>query len=206
MKRNTSRRTGSLLAGAAVTSLALLLSGCSFWAPQTAAQPYVPSDGAAADIGRLEYGGVKLRNFLLVNGAKDTPGALVGAVVNEGTEPVTVRIGVFARDAGPQGAPLASTSVTARAGELVKVGAGDGGPALQVPAVPEGPGSVLVMRVDTAQGGATLQLPVLPPTGPYASISPTASPTSSTGPSPTDSSSPRPSQSPSPTGSPSTTG
>lgn len=204
MKRNTSRRTGSLLAGAGVTSLALLLSGCSFWAPQTAAQPYVPSDGAAADIGRLEYGGVKLRNFLLVSGKKGAPGALVGAVVNEGTEPVTVQIGVFARDAGGQGQPLASTSVTARAGELVKVGAGDGGPALRVPEVPEAPGSVLVMRVSTAQGGATLQLPVLPPVGPYASISPGS--TSPATPRPSDSGSPRPSQSPSPTGSPSTTG
>lgn len=203
MKRNTSRRTGSLLAGAAVTSLALLLSGCSFWAPQTAAQPYVPSDGAAADIGKLEYGGVKLRNFLLVSGGKGAAGALVGAVVNEGTEPVTVQIGIFARDSQQ---PLASTSVTARPGELVKVGAGDGGPALRVPAVPEAPGSVLVMRVNTAEGGATLQLPVLPPIGAYASISPAASPTSTTAPSPTDSSSPRPSQSPSPTGSPSTIG
>ena len=195
MKRNTSRRTAAMVAGIGMTSLALVLSGCSAWAPQTAAQPYVPSDGAAAEIGRQEYGGVKLRNFLMVSNGKGTPGVLVGAVVNEGTAPVTVNLQVGS--SGEGGGLLGEQSVTVRPGELVKVGAGDGGPAVRVASVPAAPGALLTLRADTPQGGAVMQLPVLAPVGPYASLSPSANP------SPTaDSSSPQPSGSPSASASP----
>lgn len=169
---------GALLLGAA-------LGACSFTSPQTIATPYAASDGVNGSIPDPATGtSVLLRNMLLVTTGEGAPGLLVGAVANQGTEPVNVTLTVL----DPQGNPVGGGTVRAPAQGLTELGSG--GVTITVASVPSIPGSNLQLQVDTPSGGDRLTLPVLPNQGPYVDETPPAS-----SPSPTSS----PSASPSPT-------
>lgn len=174
-------RTRRLVALAtAGTAAAVVLSGCSFTNPVTIATPYAASDGTNSQVTDPASGEtVNLRNFLVVAAAKDAPGAVLGAVANDGSKPVTVQFTVTA-PAGEQGAAptaVGQGSVTVEPGALALVG--PGGTAFDLAAVPTAPGTVLSIEARTPGGSTTFTLPVQAAVHQYATLTPTASPSAS---------------------------
>ena len=170
-------RTRRLVAmGAAGVAAAAVLAGCSFTNPQTIATPYAASDGTNSEVTDPTSGEtVRLRNFLVVAAAKDAPGAVVGAIANDGTKPVTVQFKVSAPPSGGSAAqPLGSGSVTVEPGQLAQVG--PAGTALDLASVPTAPGTVLTIEATTPGGTATFPLPVVAAVRQYATLTPTATP------------------------------
>jgi hypothetical protein len=188
-----------------------LLSACSAFSPATTAVPYNASDGASVQLGQLEAA-----NLLVVGSEKGGEGVLSGALVNTGTDDVTVAIST-------QGAPTPVT-ITVPGQRMVSLTADNAGPVsggglspstsatVLVPSLPVAPGSNLTVQLATRTGGQTqVTVPVLLPMNEYATItapptptatqSPSASPTES--PSESSSSSPSSSESAQPTTSPS---
>ncbi len=159
------RRTAALLA---VASAGLLLSGCSFRAPNTAIQPYAPADGLQA-----ELGDVLVRNMLVVSEGEGAPGLLVGALVNRGDEDSTVQVEV----GGTQ------VELDVPAGVSVALGNGrerpDGEQAtiveetVEVDEVEPRAGGVIDLSVsDQVGGSASLRVPVVLPEGIYEDLAP----------------------------------
>lgn len=164
MKRSIrGRGLAAVLVGAT-----LVLAGCSATNPATTATPYAASDGSNAEID-VNGTTLKLRNFLLVGTGKDKPGVLVGAIANSGAQPITVTFTVIGTVNGNP-APMGSGTVTAAPGGLTLVG--PGGADVTIASLPGDPGVVLQLRADTPAGGQSLNVPVLPTSGPYASVSP----------------------------------
>jgi hypothetical protein len=159
------------LAVAAALCVVAGATGCSFTSAKTTATTYAASDGVNAEIAGGEgTGAVRLLNMLLVSAEKGEAGALVGAVSNEGTSPVTVNFIVL----DPSGqSQLGTGVVTAAPRALTKIG-GDG-TAVTVPSVPVVPGSNLRLQATTSAGGSQLTLPVMEASGPYASYAPSVS-------------------------------
>lgn len=174
-------RTRRLVAiGAAGVAAAAALAGCSFTNPQTIATPYAASDGTNSELTDPASGEtVRLRNFLVVAASKGAPGAVVGAVANDGAKPVTVQLEISAPAAGGDAAPtpVGQTSVTVQPGQLALIG--PGGAAFDVPQVPTAPGTVLTIKASTAGGSTTFPLPVQGALNQYATITPTTAPTAS---------------------------
>lgn len=155
------RRTAAL---AAVASAGLLLSGCSFVAPNTAIQPYAPADGLQA-----ELGDVLVRNMLVVSEGDGEAGLLVGALVNRGEEDTTVELevgGTTAEVDVPAGASVAlgletdrpdgeQSTVLSETVEVDEVG-------------PPAGQSIDLTVTDPVFGSAVLRVPVLLPEGDYA--------------------------------------
>ncbi len=76
------------LTGATASIGALILvAGCSTFSEQTTTLDYAPSDGVQG-----EFGSVDVRNVLVVAEGEGAPGTLVGAIVNNGPEDVTVTV------------------------------------------------------------------------------------------------------------------
>ncbi len=168
MKRSSgpgrSIRLAVLLSAAALALPGV--AGCSFNSPQTTATTYAAADGSNAAITDAATGtAVDLRNFLLVGSDKGGPGTLIGAVVNNGTEPVTVEFTVLDGDSS-----VGSGRVTAEPGVLTKVGPGSD--EVSLTSVPAAPGAVLQLKAQTGAGGAQMSLPVMAAEGPYADIAP----------------------------------
>jgi hypothetical protein len=154
-------------------ALATLLTGCSFSNPATVATPYAASDGTH---GELTSAGetVRLRNFLLVTTAAGAEGAVAGAIANDGTQPVTVRLTVLDTSDPTNPQTLGEASVEVAPGQLARVG--PAGTPLDLAATPAGPGQTLSIKAATASGSTTFALPVLPPRDEYATITPAAPP------------------------------
>jgi len=164
-----SSRLGVLLSA---TALAVPgLAACSFANPITTATTYAAADGSNGSIQDPSSGAsVQLRNFLVVGTAKGSPATLVGAVVNEGTAPVVVKLDVLDADGKTT---IGTAEVSAAPGVLTKVG--PDGTSVSLSSLPAAPGTVLALKAQTGAGGATMPLPVLAAEGPYASITPPVS-------------------------------
>jgi hypothetical protein len=156
----------------------LLLSGtlaaCSERSPTQSIVPYDPTDGIIANVGALA-----VRDLLVVSAAQGQPGVVSGALVNTGDSDLTVTFTA-------SGDSAATAPVTVPAGQLVRLGSGNGATDVQFSTVEVPPGSLLAVRVATPPTGPrVLQVPVLSPDLEYATITPTPVPTTSTG-APTD--------------------
>jgi len=158
-------RSAALLVAA---SAGLVLSGCSFYSPDTSLKPYAPSDGL-----QTELGDVLVRNVFVVSEGGGEPGLLVGALVNRGEEDATVGVEV--------GGTTAEIEVPA--GASVTIGAdvqppdGEQSTALsetvEVDEVEPAAGDVIELTVtDSVAGSVVLQVPVQLPDGPYADLVP----------------------------------
>lgn len=137
----------------------MTLSACQLASPMTTDEPYDPADGVSVDLGE-----VQVRDLLVVSEGNGSSGAVSGLVVNRGSEPVTVQLTTQAD--GPLEPPVeVGPSQTAR----LDGKGGDGGAAVQLPAVEGAPGGTLAIQVGVQGGDATqVTVPVLEPTGPYA--------------------------------------
>lgn len=160
----TRRRPAAL---AAVVLAGLLLPGCSFWAPNTAIQPYAPADGLQA-----ELGDVLVRNMLVVSEGDGEAGLLVGALVNRGQEDVTVELelgGTSAELEVPAGVSVAIGSETDRPdGEQSTIVS----ETVEIEEVSSPAGGSLDLTVTAPAGSTLLQVPVILPTGPYEGLVP----------------------------------
>jgi hypothetical protein len=186
----TRRRLAAVAAVAAVP----LLSACATFSPATTAVPYNASDGTSVQLGQLEA-----VNLLVVGSEKGGQGVLSGALVNKGTDDLTVAISA-------QGAPIpvtitvpGSRMVSLTADSASQVSGGGLAPSTSatvlVPSLPVAPGANLTVQLATRPGGQTqVIVPVLLPLNEYATI--TAPPTPTATQSPTESPSESPTASP----------
>lgn len=156
-------RKGLVLGAGLVAAGAIALSGCQTQSPIQSQFPYQPADGVAVSLGD-----VQVRDLVVVAGAKDQPGALSGAVVNNGNADVTIS---FATADGGQ----AEAKVPAHDSLRLT----DGATITSLPKVSASPGGLVEVEVSTPAGGAqTVKVPVLLPQGYYSSVTPSATPTS----------------------------
>ena len=174
MKRTARRPARFVVTGAVAVGAALTLSGCVLTSPTVAGTPYPASDGSEATItDPATNSTIKLNNFLVVASAKGQPASLVGAIVNEGSDNVTVQLSVTDQGATSS---LGDASVAAAPGKIAQVG--PTGSALTISSVPQPPGSVLTLVARTTGGGSVhFTVPVLAATGDYATLTPTPTPT-----------------------------
>ena len=159
------RRPAALIAA---VSAGLLLPGCSFWAPNTAIQPYAPAEGLQA-----ELGDTLVRNMLVVSEGDGAAGVLVGALVNRGEEDTVVQVEVGDTSVEievPAGVSVAlgrerprpDTEASTIVSERVEIDEVD----------PIAGGVIDVTVTDPTFGSADLRVPVKLPEGPYAEFSP----------------------------------
>jgi hypothetical protein len=140
----------SLVAAAVVVGLA----GCSATNPIQTDRPYSASDGV-----RVELGDVRLDNLLAVTTKQGAPGALSGAVTNDGGTDATVTLTV--------GDAATSLDVPAHGAVLFGTGTGSGsgtgtGEAVPLASVDAAPGALLAVSVTAGAAGTTsVQVPVL---------------------------------------------
>jgi hypothetical protein len=141
--------------GLAVGIALAVAAGLGACSPITTKLQYAASDGVRVEVGDA----VTVQNLMIVAAAQGEPGAVQGAVVNNGGEDATVTIG--------------SLTVTAPAGETVLLGGAEG-EELVVDSVPAAPGATAQLPVGLAGAeGETVYVPVLDGTLPeYADLVP----------------------------------
>lgn len=157
-----------LLAGAGVVALVGAgLAGCSATNPVTTALDYSASDGVRAELGDLTA-----ENLLIISSAQGEPGALQGALTNNGASDLTVEV-------GPQDGD--TVSVIVPTGSTVLLGGSQGETVTLTTTVP--PGAVEALTLETSVGADTVSVPVLDGTlSEYSGLVPTATPTPSSTP------------------------
>jgi hypothetical protein len=151
-------RVRPTLAAAGVLSVGLL-GACSSLSSTQTSVPYQPADGVAATIGA-----VQARNLLVVAAQKDAPGVVSGSVVNTGTEAVTLN--VMTREEAEAGTSK-GIPVQLKAGEQKRL------ESVQLAKVPEPPGDLTFLVLETAAGQTLVNVPVLPPILYYSTLTPT---------------------------------
>ena len=151
------RRATLTLGTAALATVGL--TACNMMSPQQTDVSYAPADGVELDLGP-----VKVRDLLVVSAGEGKGGALNGLVVNQGNQPAQVSFSL-----GESGSPVTTTVEPGQAVSLASE-------KVSVPSVPVKPGAMVNLQVGTATNGMQNPLvPVLPPTGYYATVTPTAS-------------------------------
>lgn len=161
-----SRRTRALIALAAG---AMVLGGCAVRSPVQTDHDYAAADGVNVDLGP-----VKLRNLLLVADEAGGQARLAGIAVNDGNSASTIQFQVA--NAAP-----ASVSVPPRSTYSISESQAMISPLPKDPkGIPYRAGSVIPMTIAPA-GAATgvASVPVLPATGVYEELKPSAAPASS---------------------------
>lgn len=166
--RVSSRR--GLLVAALVCTLAPLAAGCG--ADFTAGTRLVRPDTPEAELGAL-----KIRHPVIVADAEGDRAVLTVAIINEGGQPETLS-GVAVEGAG-QVQAAGGTTITIPARGAVFIGSA-GGPAITItrqggkPA----PGEFAELTLSFASAGEVrIQVAVRPPTGEFASLTPSPVPT-----------------------------
>ncbi|MFL6100201.1 MAG: hypothetical protein ACJ71T_09635 [Actinomycetales bacterium] len=165
------------------------LGGCSERSPIQSVEPYDPTDGLIVNLGSLA-----VRNLLVVSAGSGQPGVVSGALVNTGTSDLSVSFTA-------QGDSGTSAPVSVPAGQLVRLGSGNGATSVQFATVSVAPGGLLAVRVSTPPTGPrVLEVPVLSPSREYATITPTPQPTTAPTDTPTGTPSDTPTDTPTDTG------
>lgn len=152
------RRLRPALALASVLVVPALLAGCSATNPVTTAMNYDASDGVSASVGD-----VRLLNLLVASNGDGEPGAVLGAVSNEGED---ARVAIAVAGGEPQAFPV-------DAGQVVLLGSaatgGEEGAAggqtteeVELEAVDVPAGALLELEITTDLGGTrTVSVPVV---------------------------------------------
>ena len=170
-----SRPRTSALAAALLAGTTLLLAGCGSGFGATTSKAYAPSDGVMGDSGRI-----RVLNALVVAPEGGHEGVVSMTVVNRGSRPE--RLLGLASDAGNVDFTGDRTLLP---GAAVAFTAGSD-PAATIQGLRVQPGQTIKLRLafqNTAP--LTLDTVVVPPTGPYASLTPEPTPTPTHSPSAT---------------------
>lgn len=151
------RRSAALLV--AVATGAAALSGCQATNPMSTMIDYAPADGIQLDGPTLDA-----RDLLVVSHGNGAPAVVSGALVNTGTEPLTVTVSV--------GGQQLDGEVTVDPGASVRLDGvqpdGTEGDPVTVPALETPAGQSVEVRLTTGQETLAGNAPVLLPQGPYA--------------------------------------
>lgn len=173
-----SRPRTPALAAALLAGATLLLAGCGSGFGAVTTQPYAPSDGVMGQSGRI-----RVLNALVVAPENGSEGVVSMTIVNRGSRPE--RLVGLASDAGTVDL---TGDRTLAPGTAVAFTAGSD-PAATIQGLRVQPGQTLKLRLAFRNTTPiTLDTVVVPPTGPYASLTPEPTPT------------PTPSRTPSPRG------
>lgn len=132
---------------AAASLAAVALAGCSYVNPITTHKNYAASDGT-----QLVVGDVSALNLIVLAEDVDSPATLIGTLVNDSSEAVTVDISLDGESA---------TNVMLDAGETVKLGPTDGDTEVSGTAV-AAPGFVAPVSFTAPSGEVqAVEVPVL---------------------------------------------
>ena len=167
--RTLSRRTFSASTGAAVLTLAGLLSGCGAGFDATSVKAYAPSDGIMADSGHL-----RILNTLVVASDSFSSGVVVATIVNDGS-----KADELTSITSPDGKVDLTGDGTIEPGAAVQLGAGTELSAT-LSSLTSLPGETITLHLRfTRADPVTIHTVVVPASGAYASITaaPTPSPT-----------------------------
>ncbi len=163
-----------------------ILGACSAMSDTTSAVDGSYAAGVSADLGSLTARG------LVIVGEKGEPGVLSGALINDSSAPIKAII-----QTPGQTKP---TEFEVPANSILSLGA-ESNPVVLTGALAEQPGGLAPVGIGTGPAGVvTVQVPVLPPTGEYATVTPSIPPTNTpslTQPSPSKTPSLTPSSTPS---------
>lgn len=158
------RRPSRRLVAGAVTGAALVLSACGVMSPIQTDEVYQPADGVGVELGVVE-----IRDLVIVGTGRDRPGTVSGALSNLGKEPQ--RVGFALAEGQPvftEAKPFSNERIS-------------GSTQVQLPSVPAEPGSTVQVTVQAGSAPAqVVTVPVVPATGYYQTVSPTAAPTGPT--------------------------
>ncbi len=148
---------------AGLLAAAAALGACSTMNPSQTLVPYQQADGVSASSGT-----VQARDLLVVADAKGASGVLSGNVVNTGDDPVTVTF--LSREEAAAGASKGtSISLQGRGQQRIDT--------VQLASVPNAPGDLTGIVMQTSAGRTLVNVPVLLPGGIYGTLTPTATPT-----------------------------
>ncbi len=154
------------LAAGLLAAAAAALGACSTMNPSQTLVPYQQADGVSASSGT-----VQARDLLVVADAKGASGVLSGNVVNTGDDPVTVTF--LSREEAAAGASKGtSISLQGRGQQRIDT--------VQLASVPNAPGDLTGIVMQTSAGRTLVNVPVLLPGGMYGTLTPTATPTATT--------------------------
>jgi hypothetical protein len=146
----------------AAVGAALALSACQTQSPVQTDTTYQPADGVAVDLGP-----VQLRDLVVISAGKDKPGVLSASVSNTSADAQRLAFAL------PQGQPVYAETKAFSEERLSDTSQ------VQLPSVPVNPGDVVTLTVQSpAAPAAVVVVPVLPATGYYSTLAPTAAPTS----------------------------
>ena len=163
--RGSGRRPAAALAAVLVGS-SIALAACQTQSPVQTDVPYQPADGINVNLGTLDA-----RGLVLVTAAKGAAGVVVGSLINNSRDPVTVTF------LTPEQAQSSSTN-----GPSVQVSGNQQVPitGIQLENVPAAPGDMTNIVLQTKAGQAFANVPVLLPDGYYSTSTATAVPTTAT--------------------------
>lgn len=154
--RRAPRAIATGLLGLAAT---FSLTACQWTSPITTQLQYDAADGKSTEVGK-----VKVLNALIVADKQDGPGTLVASFANQGSDKATIQVRVGQQVAG---------SVEVPAGAVVQASTGE--KRLQVAKVPAAPGATTEVIFQAPDGSVSpIAVPVLPATGPYDTLKPSA--------------------------------
>jgi hypothetical protein len=145
---------------------AAALAACSTQSPSQTTVAYQPADGIDVDLGS-----VLARGLVLVSAAKDAPGVLVGSLINNGNDAVTV---TFLTQAQAQASGKNGPTMQLKPTSQVPISG------VQIDSVPAAPGALTTIVLSSKAGQVFADVPVLLPDGYYASATATALPTTAT--------------------------
>lgn len=129
---------------AAIFAATLSITGCSYINAEATTLEYAPSDGIVETMGH-----VSLNNILIAAESKDSPGRLLGTVVNSSDQDLTVRITAGQATADIQVPANGETRLEDPTNEIILEPAG------------AEPGLMVETTFDTGQDKITKSVPVL---------------------------------------------
>jgi hypothetical protein len=128
--------------------------------------PYQPADGINVNLGTVDA-----RGLVLVTAAKGAAGVVVGSLINNSRDPVTV---TFLTPEQAQSSSANGPSVQVSGNQQVPI------TGIQLENVPAAPGDMTNIVLQTKAGQAFANVPVLLPDGYYSTSTATAVPTTAT--------------------------
>lgn len=143
------------------TALAALgLSGCAVNSPTTTLLRYAPADGI-----ELDGEAVDVRDLLVISHGGGAPGVVLGSVVNQTSEPITITVSAAGTELSPQ-IEVGPRSAVRLDGQG---GAGDEpGDPVTIPALDTPAGQSVEIRISTDTETLAANAPVLLPRDHYA--------------------------------------
>lgn len=133
------------------------LTGCSVNSPTTTLLRYAPADGV-----EIDGAAVEVRDLLVVSHGDGAPGVVLGTVVNQTSEPVTVTVSAAGTDLSPQVEVGPGSSA-----RLDAFGVEDAEP-VTIPSLDSPAGQSVEIRVTTDSETLAANAPVLLPRDQYA--------------------------------------